>query len=93
MAKKHKRIMGDSTPVTGGVALPDRLIATPTAEDGAPDDDLGRQAYWLLKLHPDKLSLKFRQSDLSGMDDSTKRLLIADIQYALGVAPFEGKVL
>lgn len=93
MAKKNSRTMGDPTPVTGGIALPDRLIAKHDSDDSAPADDLGRQAYWLLKLHPDKVSLKFRQSDLSGMDDTTKILLIADVQYALGVAPFKGDVL
>jgi hypothetical protein len=90
---KHARSTGDPTPITGGIALPNRLISTPPADDAAPDDDLGRQAYWLLKLHPDKVSLKFRQSDLSAMDDDTKRQLIADIQYALGVMPFKGNVL
>jgi hypothetical protein len=93
MARKQTPNRGDSTPVTGGIALPSRLISTPTADDGVPDDDLGRQAYWLLKLHPDKVSLRFRQSDLSAMDDNTKRQLIADIQYALGVSPFEGNTL
>ncbi len=93
MAKKIQQGTGDLTPVTGGVALPDHLIATPASDDRVPDDDLGRRVYWLLKLHADKVSLKFRQSDLSGMDDSTKRQLIADIQFALGVAPFKGDVL
>lgn len=93
MPKNSLPSTGDTTPVTGGIALPDRFIASQAADESAPADDLGRQAYWLLKLHPDKVSLRFRQSDLAGMDDATKRLLIADIQFALGVAPFSGEVL
>ena len=93
MPKRKTRATGDTTPVTGGIAMPDSLIATPAAGDCAPADDLAQQAYWLLALHPDKVSLKFRQSDLSGMDDATKRLLIADVQCALGVAPFKGDTL
>ena len=93
MAKTRSRIIGDQTPSTGGVDLPSSLIATPVNDDTAPSDDLGRQAYWLLKLHPDCVSLKFRNSDLTAMDDDTKRLLIADIQFALGVSPFKGDIL
>jgi hypothetical protein len=93
MPNKRLPTKGDPTPVTGGISLPDRLITTPPCDDAAPDDDLGRQAYWLLKLHPNKVSLRFRKSDLSGMDDATKRLLIADIQFALGIAPFRSDSL
>jgi hypothetical protein len=93
MPRNCSKKTGDRTPVTGGVPIPDKLISTPTTTDTAPDDDLGRQAYWLLKLHPNNVSLRFRQSDLSGMDDDTKRRLIADIQFALGLAPFKGDAL
>lgn len=86
--------LGDDMPVTGGVELPSQMVATPdTSDDCAPDDDLGRQVYWLLKLHPNAVSLKFRQSDLFSMDDDTKRLLIADIQNSLGVSPLIWDVL
>lgn len=85
--------VGDLSPVIGGATLPAHLLATPTLDDIAPDDDLGRQAFWLLKLHPSDVSLKFRNSDLLAMDDDTKRLLIGDIQFALGVAPLKGDVL
>lgn len=74
-------------PVTGGVGIPPQLVASIDADDQAPMDDLGQQAYWLLKMHADKLSLKFRKSDLNAMDDSTKRTLISDIQHCLGVQP------
>lgn len=93
MAKRPTRQIGDTTPVTGGVALPSRLVATLPCDDDVPSDDLGRQAYWLLKMNADKVALKFRKSDLAAMDDNTKRQLIADIQRALGVAPFKKAVL
>lgn len=94
MANRTARQIGDDTPVTGGVALPSCLIAAPVVDDdAAPSDDLGRQAYWLLKGNADKVSLKFRQSDLAAMDDDTKRLLIADIQRSLGVVSFKKDVL
>jgi hypothetical protein len=88
-----KRTTDDDAPVTGGVPLPRCLVASSRVDDSAPDDDLGRQAYWLLKLNCDSISLKFRKSDLSRMDDDTKRLLISDIQHALGVKPFKSDVL
>ena len=94
MAKRATRQVGDKTPVTGGAALPSCLIASPALDDdAAPSDDLGRHAYWLLKMNADKVSLKFRKSDLAAMDDHTKRLLIADIQHSLGVDPFKKDVL
>jgi hypothetical protein len=95
MSTERPRTIGDATPVIGGISPPDHLIHSPVVDEGAPEDELGRQAYWLLKLHPDKVSvsLKFRNSDLSAMDDATKRLLIADIQHALGVRTITGAVL
>ena len=90
MASEIAQHVGDSTPVTGGVDLPASLIA-PTADesDAPPRDDLGRQAYWLLKLHADKIAIQVRPSDLKTMDDEAKRRLIADIQAAIGVSPFK----
>jgi hypothetical protein len=93
MAKRSTRQIGDATPVTGGVALPARLIAPISCDGDVPSDDLGRQAYWLLKMNSDKLALRFRQSDLAAMDNDTKRQLIADIRAALGIAPFKKAVL
>ena len=93
MANKNTGQVGDLTPVTGGIPLPAGLVAAVSCDDEAPNDDLGLQAYWLLKLNADKVSLKFRQSDLANMDDDTKRQLIADIQYAIGVAPLKQVVL
>jgi hypothetical protein len=93
MPKLPVKKRGDATPVTGGIPLPDCLDGSIGIDDAAPSDDLGRQAYWLLKMNAGKVSLKFRKSDLASMDDGTKRQLIADIQRALGVAPFKKSVL
>lgn len=89
-----KNSHGDMTPVLGGTALPADIDSIDPIDDtGYPDDDLGRLAYGLLTLHKDKLRLKFRKSDLSAMDDSTKRALIATIHEALGISPDFGDVL
>jgi hypothetical protein len=93
MPKRIARRVGDQTPATGGVQLPMCLVRPIPADDDAPSDDLGRQAYWLLRMNADKVSLRFRQSDLASMDADTKRQLIADIQRAIGVAPFKKTVL
>lgn len=93
MPKRPAGRTGDELPVTGGVALPAHLTASIPCEGDSPLDDLGRQAYWLLKMNAGKVSLRFRQSDLAKMDDGTKRQLIADIRAALGVAPFKKAVL
>lgn len=93
MTQNPTRPEGDLTPITGGLALPPTLVDMPDADDNAPTDDLGREAYLLMKLHPGAVSLKFRDCDLSRMDDATKRTLIADIHHALGIAPLKGDVL
>jgi hypothetical protein len=93
MAKRTTKQIGDTTPVTGGVSIPSSLVATLSCDDDVPGDDLGRQAYWLLKLNADKVALKFRQSDLAAMDDDTKLQLIADIHKAIGVAPLKKAIL
>ena len=81
------------TPIIGGRSLPSQLVSTDSWDDVAPADDLGRQAYWLLKFNSTKIALKFRQSDLMAMDETTKRLLISDIQSSLGVSPFKSDTL
>lgn len=93
MTQNPTRPEGDLTPIAGGIALPSNLVDTSDADDVAPTDDLGREAYLLMKLHPDAVSLKFRNCDLSCMDDAAKRTLIADIRRALGIAPLKGNVL
>ncbi len=93
MVKKSKQVNGDETPVTGGVELPSQLTRPLPVDEDFPSDELGQQAYWLLKLNADKIALKFRQSDLSAMDDDTKQQLIADIRDSLGVKPFTKAVI
>ena len=93
MVKKSKHAVGDDTPVTGGIDLAHGLTRQLPADVDLPTEDLGQQAYWLLKLNADKIALKFRQSDLSAMDDATKQQLIADIRDSLGVKPFVKAVI
>lgn len=92
MSKQSVTDAGDTTPVTGGVPLPDRLFATPRTIGDAPDDDLGRQLFWLLNLHRDKLPARFRQVDVAALDDSAKQQLVREIQGELGVAPLENQL-
>lgn len=88
-------LIGDDTPVTGGVELPPHLLASPTDTDDCVlnNDDLGRHLYWLLKLHPDAISPKLNPSHLPTMDDDAKRRFILEIQNTLGIAPLTGDVL
>jgi hypothetical protein len=90
MIHKASQHLGDDTPVTGGVPLPSNMVAPlPDDDAAAPSDDLGRQAYWLLRLHANVVSHRYNISDLNKMDDDAKRLLIADIQQAIGVTPLK----
>ena len=94
MIHKSSQNAGDDTPVTGGVPLPSNLVAPlDHADDAAPHDDLGRQVYWLLKIHANALSPLLRNADPAKMDDNAKRLLIADIQRAIGVMPLKSDSL
>jgi hypothetical protein len=93
MASTASNLSGDPTPVTGGIPLPANMTSQAMNDDAAPADDLGRQAYWLRKLHPSAVPVEFRNSDLTAMDDETKRLLIRAIQQALGIAPLKGETL
>lgn len=64
MPKLPARLKGDQTPTTGGHPMPSSMVAPFSDCDDAPDDDLGRQAFWLLKMNSGKIALRFRQSDL-----------------------------
>jgi hypothetical protein len=91
---KTRNTHGDMTPILGGAPLPDDIDIRDGADDpGFPDDELGRMLFWLLRLHADKLSLKFRNSDITGMDDQTKRHLINDIHEVLGIRSDFGDIL
>jgi hypothetical protein len=91
---KTKHSNGDMTPVLGGSLLPEDIENSINAEDAkVPDDELGQMIFWLMRLHKDKLSLKFRNSDIAGMDEKTKQLLIDDIHIALGIRSDFGDIL
>ena len=77
---------GDPTPMIGGCGIPSRRIDSPAPFGCPPDDDLGRQVFWLLSLHPE-ISLEFRDRDLSGMDDARKQKVLDDIQSILSLRP------
>ncbi len=93
MASTHLRGVGDQTPVTGGVSVPSHLVATELVCGIAPDDDLGRRAFWLLTLHSKSLPAELRSTDLSVMNVEAKRRLIAEIQDALGIEAFKSDIL
>lgn len=93
MSSTHLRGVGDQTPVTGGVSLPAHLIAMDAVSGTAPDDDLGRRAFWLLTLHSKALPAELKSADLSAMNDDAKRQLIADIQGVLEIEAFKSDVL
>ena len=77
---------GDPTPVIGGCDIPAHLIDSPAPFGYPPEDDLGRQVFWLLSLHPE-INLQFRDRDLNAMDDGTKQTLLDDVHFILGVRP------
>lgn len=76
----------DFVPVTGGDDLSDRYIRQDldTLRDVQVDSDLDRHILRLLHLHP-TLKVKFRNQDLSNLDDATKQLLIQDMNDVLGI--------
>ena len=77
---------GDPTPVIGGCAIPAELIDAPAPFGCAPNDDLGRQLFWLLSLHPE-IGSRFKHLDLTEMDDAAKQQLLADVHSILAVCP------
>jgi hypothetical protein len=86
------RKKGDPTPVIGSCDIPAHLTDSPAPFGLPPDDDLGRQVFWLLSLHPE-ITLQFRDKDLIGMDNATKQTLLDDIHAILGVRPLNAAAL
>jgi hypothetical protein len=79
----------DFVPVTGGVDLAkyirddvDDLRALKT------DSDLDRHIVQLLGLHS-QLRIRFRNQDLTSLDDATKRSLLKDMNDVLGIKPLK----
>ena len=71
----------DDITVVGGVDVPSDLYISPD-DAQVPNDDLGQQLFWLQKMNPGVI--KFRQADITKMDDATKQAMINSMQYALG---------
>ena len=71
----------DDISVVGGVDVTSDLYISPD-DAQVPTDDLGQQLYWLQKMNPGVI--KFRQADITKMDDATKQAMINSMQYALG---------
>lgn len=91
MPSLRKR-QGDPIPVIGGGTMAAELLDN--LDDGFispcdvfPNDQLAQRAYELLIFNAERLSLKFRNSDLANMDDDTKRLLIQDLCDSLEIKP------
>lgn len=75
---------GDPTPVIGGCEIPARLIDAPPPYGSVPDDQLGRQLFMLLSLHPE-IQPQFQGCDLNSMDGAAKEAMLRDIQCLLGI--------
>lgn len=85
----RKTATQDFVPVTGGVDTAkylrddvDDLRALKT------DSDLDRHIVQLLALHP-TLRVRFRNQDLTALDDGTKRTLLQDMNQVLGIKPLK----
>jgi len=78
--------------VAGSGALPDHLVRIPEANCNGPQDTLNQRLHTLLSLHPE-IDLNFRDEDLAKMDDSTKSILISDVQRVLKIAEFKADTL
>jgi len=78
----------DFVPVTGGVALADGDLRDDldSLGDLKVQSDLDRHIVRLLALHKD-LRVRFRDGDLTRLDDDTKQALLQDINNLLGIKP------
>jgi hypothetical protein len=80
----------DFVPVTGAVDLADDDIRDDldALRDVKVASDLDRHIVQLLSLHK-KLRVRFRNQDLSSLDDATKRDLLIDMNDLLGIRPLK----
>jgi len=80
----------DFVRVTGGVDLADNYIRDDIAalRDVKVTSDLDRHIVQLLSLHR-KLRVRFRNQDLSSLDDATKQDLLTDMNDLLGIKPLK----
>jgi hypothetical protein len=75
-------------PVTGGVDLADDYLRADldSLRDVKVQSDLDRHIVRLLALHKD-LRIRFRNQDLTRLDDGTKQALLQDMNDLLGIKP------
>ena len=78
----------DFVPVTGGDDLADDYVRDDVLSlcDLKASSDLDLHLVRLLSLHP-QLRVRFRNQDLSSLDDATKRDLLNDMNDLLGIKP------
>jgi hypothetical protein len=92
MTTNKRAHRSDQLAVAGGVDLPDHLVRIPDDDHSVPHDALSQTLHALLTLHPD-IELNFRDEDIAKMDDSTKSLLIGDVQRVLQIGEFKADTL
>jgi len=78
----------DFVPVTGGVDLADDYLRddVDALRDLKVQSDLDRHIVRLLALHR-QLRVRFRNRDLTRLDDATKQALLQDMNDLLGIKP------
>ena len=78
----------DFVPVTGGIQLADDNIRDDVIalRDLKAESELDLHIVRLLALHP-QLQVRFRNQDMTRLDDATKQALLQDINDLLGIKP------
>ena len=78
----------DFVPVTGGVDLADDYLRDDlnSLRDLKVQSDLDRHIVRLLALHK-QLRVRFRNQNLTRLDDATKQALLHDMNDLLGIKP------
>jgi hypothetical protein len=89
---KTRRFSGDDTPITGAADVPCRP-GNPALDDIPEDaDPLTVHLLTLIRLNPGIVQFRTDADTLVRMTPDDKRLLLADIQKALGMKPV-GRVI
>jgi hypothetical protein len=89
-----KPVFRDEPYVIGGKGIPEQ-IQRPCDVDPAtvPQDELGFLAFWLMKLHPEKVPAELKNVDLLKADDELKGCVIKVMHEQLGVAPIRADAI
>ena len=90
--RKQQSEHSDELAVAGGVDLPSHLVRITANGESVPTDELSQRLFALMALHPE-VELNFRADDIANMDDSTKSLLISDVQRVLDIAELKADTL